>query len=267
MGDSMVSTYNGYAPNNWFYSYNVGPMHIISISTEIYFSQKYLIPAQQKWLISDLETANQNRTLAPWIIVHGHRNMYCSSTCGHFCTSDADVLKSYLEDIFFEYGVDFHFAGHEHNYERMYDIYQNKSNQLTVNMTSTTYIVTGAPGTCEYNNECCSFYPSQPSWSAVRSLDYSYTKFNVYNGTHIHLQQILYDGKTVIDDIWFEQYKHGPFNKSAIAKSNDANNENVKGETVQIISEQEFGEFILQNGEKCKNFINISDNTQIHWNP
>merc|ERR1711933_48117 len=166
---------------------------------------------------------------------------------------------------FFEYGVDFHFAGHEHNYERMYDVYQNKSNQLTVNMTSTTYIVTGAPGTCEYNDQCCSFYPNQPQWSAVRSLDYSYTRWHVYNQSHIHLQQVLYDGKTVIDDVWFEQHNHGPFKMSEIEKVRDREQNEKIGKTVQFGS-GDMDSLILENGEICKNFINITDD-QIQWNP
>lgn len=54
------------------------------------------------------------------------------------------------------YGVDLYLCGHEHNYERMYDIAPDfnilspwtsgKTTQSTVDMPATTYIVTGAAG-------------------------------------------------------------------------------------------------------------------------
>ena len=36
-----------------------------------------------------------------------------------------------LEEVFYKYGVDFYICGHEHNYERMYDIYLNQTTQTT----------------------------------------------------------------------------------------------------------------------------------------
>ncbi len=69
--------------NNHFYSYNIGPAHIISFSTEFYYYINYgthQIPTQFEWLEKDLIEANkaENRQKHPWIITLGHRPMYCS---------------------------------------------------------------------------------------------------------------------------------------------------------------------------------------------
>jgi hypothetical protein len=69
--------------NNHFYSYNIGPAHIISFSTEFYHYINYgthQITTQFEWLEKDLIEANkaENRQKQPWIITLGHRPMYCS---------------------------------------------------------------------------------------------------------------------------------------------------------------------------------------------
>lgn len=63
---------------NLFYSYDVGPIHFISFSTEVYYFLEYGIKSviyQFEFLEKDLIEANkpENRKLRPWIIVYGHR--------------------------------------------------------------------------------------------------------------------------------------------------------------------------------------------------
>jgi hypothetical protein len=67
--------------NNHFWSYDIGPAHIIAFSTEFhYFTQwgTHQIGNQYKWLENDLIKANkpENRALRPWIITMGHRPIY-----------------------------------------------------------------------------------------------------------------------------------------------------------------------------------------------
>lgn len=68
--------------NNHFYSFNVGPVHIIGFSSEFYYYVEYgwtQIARQYEWLENDLKEANkpENRALRPWIITMAHRPMYC----------------------------------------------------------------------------------------------------------------------------------------------------------------------------------------------
>lgn len=49
--DGNVTSDNGDAPNNWFYSYDIGLVHFISISTELYFhdiSESYYLDLIKK---------------------------------------------------------------------------------------------------------------------------------------------------------------------------------------------------------------------------
>lgn len=244
-----VWTYAGAAPNNWYYSWNVGLVHFVSISTEIYFDFPWMAKAQYDWLVADLAIANNNRTLAPWIIVNGHKPLYCTEDGD--CGSDAKLVRDGvsvngtlmygMEDVFYQYGVDFYFCGHEHNYERMYDIYQNKTTKSVVNMPATTYIVTGSAG-CQEDHD--PFEKSEQVWDAFRTQAYSYTRFYVYNSSHIELQQVVSDNTLpsnysgyIIDHTWYVQANHGSFGSSGgkseeiIGKMNDDDKDyHVNGE-------------------------------------
>ena len=66
--------------NNFFYSHDIGPMHVISYNTELYYFTEWgyeMIEEQYKWLEADLRKANANRDKVPWIMVLGHRSLYC----------------------------------------------------------------------------------------------------------------------------------------------------------------------------------------------
>lgn len=84
--------------NGLMYSFNLGPAHIISISTEFYYFINYgfkQIALQYDWLTRDLEEANapENRTVRPWIIIMGHRPMYCSNTDQDDCTKKDTLTR------------------------------------------------------------------------------------------------------------------------------------------------------------------------------
>ena len=56
-------------------------MHYIALSTELWFgvgmlAGKASLEDQLKWLEADLIAANANRDKVPWIVAHGHRDMY-----------------------------------------------------------------------------------------------------------------------------------------------------------------------------------------------
>ena len=80
--------------------------------------------AQYQWLEKDLASARAN---ADWVIVYGHRPMYCSDvdSLGD-CTSDAQVLREGymynestpaqygMDDMIARHNVDIYFTAHEH---------------------------------------------------------------------------------------------------------------------------------------------------------
>lgn len=92
----------------------------------------------------------------------------------------ADGTYKYgLESLLNAYGVDMWFNGHEHNYERMYDIEPNEtfdylagsSQRTTTNPPGPIYIVTGDAGNGE--NHKPFIYP-QPSRTAYRTVTFGY---------------------------------------------------------------------------------------------
>ncbi|XP_043088378.1 acid phosphatase type 7 isoform X1 [Puntigrus tetrazona] len=132
----------GHTENLW-YSWNIGPAHIISFSTEVYFYLEYgldLLFRQYEWLKEDLQEANrpENRAQRPWIITMGHRPMYCSDDDGDDCThfqsyvrlgrNDTEPAAPGLEDLFYLNGVDLELWAHEHTYERLWPVYNYKVN-------------------------------------------------------------------------------------------------------------------------------------------
>ncbi|XP_031746130.1 acid phosphatase type 7 isoform X3 [Xenopus tropicalis] len=89
-----------------WYSWNLGPAHIISLSTEVYFFINYgkeLLAEQYRWLQKDLEEANKpsNRLERPWIITMGHRPMYCSNFDKDDCLQHDTVGCNERLDPFF----------------------------------------------------------------------------------------------------------------------------------------------------------------------
>ncbi|KAI8432465.1 hypothetical protein MSG28_004852 [Choristoneura fumiferana] len=79
-----------------FYSFDLGPLHIVSISTEYYYFLQFgarMLFTQYAWLQQDLAEANkeENRKVRPWIVLMGHRPMYCSNSDDIDCSFDAPV--------------------------------------------------------------------------------------------------------------------------------------------------------------------------------
>lgn len=135
--------------NNHFHSMDLGPAHIVMFSTEYYYYTDWgwdQIENQYHFLEKDLQQANANRDQRPWIILMGHRPLYClkigDTSCsyetfqrkelrkGVHMRGDRKSLRKYgLEELFLKYGVDVAFFGHEHFYARLLPIhdYQIKS--------------------------------------------------------------------------------------------------------------------------------------------
>ncbi|KAK3914980.1 Acid phosphatase type 7 [Frankliniella fusca] len=202
---------------NMMYSFNMGPIHFISFSTEYYYYLRYgfkMLVKQYEWLENDLKMANHpaNRTIRPWIITLGHRPMYCSNKDDDDCTRIKNRLRYgitplrlfALEDLFYKYSVDLEIWAHEHSYERLwpiydYKVYNGSYDEPYTNPRAPVHIVVGSAG-CQERVD--SFNPL-PSWSGFRSSDYGYSRVKVHNATHLNLQQVSddLDGQ-VIDDWW-----------------------------------------------------------------
>jgi len=221
MPNSDGKTFGG--DNNHFYSFNIGPIHIISFSTEFYYYTGYgfdQIANQYRWLQEDLTNANkpENRAKQPWIITMGHRPMYCTNLNKDDCVNRDDrvrkgmpyIFKYGLEDLFYNNGVDLELWAHEHSYERLYPIYDYKimngsAEEPFTNPKAPVHIITGSAGCQENHNP---FRPSSDI-SVFRSDDYGYSRMQVFNSTHLHFEQVSIDKDgEVIDEFWLIKDDH-----------------------------------------------------------
>ena len=103
----------------YFYSFVYGNAKFIMLNTNDLTGSKYLKDEQYYWLVDQLE--NNDCT---WTIVSMHNPMYSVGKYG----SDPDrnsiclSLRTQLQDLFFEYGVDLVLQGHDHAISRTYPI-------------------------------------------------------------------------------------------------------------------------------------------------
>ncbi|KAE9551648.1 hypothetical protein FO519_005146 [Halicephalobus sp. NKZ332] len=199
--------------DNQFYSFEIGPVHFVTISTEYYgYFYEYghqPVLNQYSWLQGDLQKADSNRAQVPWIVGFQHRPFYCSNDNSFECAAFENTLvrTGYeempgLEPVLTQYSMDLAFWGHEHSYERFLPVNNrtvyNGSGNPYHNAPAPTYVVSGSAG-C--HTPKASFGPPNPA-SAFRSDDFGYSLITVYNHTHINVQQISVEKGGVIDEIW-----------------------------------------------------------------
>uniref|UniRef100_A0A1I7S5Z0 Purple acid phosphatase n=1 Tax=Bursaphelenchus xylophilus TaxID=6326 RepID=A0A1I7S5Z0_BURXY len=200
------------------YSFDVGPIHFVAISTEYYgFFYEYgpqSVYTQYNWLKKHLEDYQKVRKQRPWLVTFQHRPFYCSNANNFECHSFENTLitKGYqdmpgLEKLYIDNGVDLSFWGHQHSYERFFPISYRKVYNLTAdpyyNAPAPTYVISGAAG-CHTKH---AYFDQNPiPGSAARFVDYGYSVLHVHNKTHLYMQQISVERqKKVIDEFWLKK--------------------------------------------------------------
>lgn len=166
----MSGNESGGAGNFW-YSFDYGLAHFVSIDveTDFYQSPEYPFVAdltgnetvplenqtyvtdsgpfgyingsyknnlnyeQYQWLAKDL--AAVNRTATPWVVVMGHRPMYSSQV-----SSYQAHIRNAFEALMLKNGVDAYYAGHIHWYERLYPLGANGTINTGAIINNSTYM-------------------------------------------------------------------------------------------------------------------------------
>ncbi|KAE8356387.1 acid phosphatase AphA [Aspergillus coremiiformis] len=88
--------------------------------------------AQYKWLKNDLARIDRSKT--PWVFVMSHRPMYSSAS-----SSYQKHVRDAFEGLLLEYGVDAYFSGHIHWYERLYPLGANGTIDQAAIVNKNTY--------------------------------------------------------------------------------------------------------------------------------
>ncbi|XP_063679765.1 uncharacterized protein LOC134815183 isoform X3 [Bolinopsis microptera] len=191
-GECGVPTSHRYiAPDNgngvFWYSFNYGLVHVVMFSSEHDFrpdSRQYL------WLEKDLKSVDRNKH--PWVVVTSHRPLYTSQEQN----GDHIVglhMKLALEELFYNYQVNLHMAGHLHSYESTCAVV---SGDCVKPGTGTVYIVVGTSG---HSLEQQAYRPY--SWSKYHNCEkFGYQRMTA-NTTHMHVEFVTAPNQEVLDNI------------------------------------------------------------------
>lgn len=169
----------------WWYSFDYGMVHFVMMSTEHNFT---VGSRQYQWLENDLASVNRNVT--PWIILAGHRPMYCSIDV----PSDYQVslyIQQALEELFHKYKVNLGLYGHYHSYERTCQVYKHKCSKDK----GMVHIVVGTAGASVDG------YPSRSvGWSEYCNTQIiGYGRVTVVNDKELLWEFISADDGNVMD--------------------------------------------------------------------
>ena len=197
-----------------WYSFDLGPVHYIALSSEVYFFEQQHLKEQYDWLIQDLTEAQKNRKKHPWIVTFAHRPLYCSNLGIDDCSKPFNVIrdgvlqtdgsrKYGLEDVLKYYQVDLAFWAHKHSYERMLPMYKGEVVGTSVgdtfrNAKAPIYITSGSAGCKEIPG---TFREEKPRYTAFRARDYGFGVLHVFNNTHLLWKQYSVEKSKFIDSI------------------------------------------------------------------
>jgi len=155
----------------FWYSFDYGAVHFLSISTEHDYS---VGSPQYNFILHDLYSAYIRKIagIIQFIIVFGHKPMYSSSS-NH--GSDF-TLRAALELIFVNYTVDIAVWGHDHTYERTYPVFNSVVKDQSIHEyytphRATIHTVVGNSGQHLYA------FSNQPNWSAYREAEFGISYF------------------------------------------------------------------------------------------
>jgi hypothetical protein len=206
---------------NLFYSMQIGKAYVIVVNTELgKWSLTNLREAewvlkkqrsQHSWLGKELTKANKLRALFPWVIVMGHKPLYCapneaSKMIRKVCGRQAPEIRREFEGLFMEHKVDLYLAGHVHLYERMLPVYNwtvvgdFNDTRVLVQPQAPVYIINGVAGNLEDEQVIFNVTDTPNDFTVAMSESLGYGKLHVINSTHLRYEQLAF-GRTQFDGV------------------------------------------------------------------
>lgn len=205
---------------NMFYSFSLGPLHVIMYNTElIRYGTRNEMRRQKMWVVEDLMQVNATREAVPWLVLAGHKPFYCnpdwtlpweddfySQQSNQDCHVETHDLRQMYEDLAHYHSVDAVLAGHIHKYERHAPAYHNMSIpserdefNMHWNARAPVHILSGAAGN-RLGDSPLSRTPMP--WSRVDSLGRGFGVLTVFNSTHMLWQQFSSYDQSQLDYVW-----------------------------------------------------------------
>jgi len=169
----------------FWYSRIIPGVHMIFMSTEHDYEPGSV---QYSWLEQELQSVDRSKT--PFVIVYGHSPMYSSNS---YHGSEVE-LRTAVEQLYVDHGVDFVIAGHDHFYERTWpvsaEIVMDTGNGFDrfARGEAPIHLVIGMAGRSAYED----LDEPQPEWSAYReNSTYGWTRW-VYDGDAREISMVFY---------------------------------------------------------------------------
>lgn len=202
----VAPTQQTQAANKPWWSYDVGLMHMIGMSSEHNFT---IGSPQYLWLENDL--AHINRSSTPWVILNLHRAMYINSYYGGPVASDItvmDLMIANVEPLLWKYRVNLAFYGHNHVMQRQSAVYQSKVVQLSTsveidgevwavhtNPQATVHMVVGTAGASFTVNAVS----PPPAWNELVMYEFGYAIAEAVNESCLRWQFVSSNTGEVLD--------------------------------------------------------------------
>lgn len=181
--------------NKPWWSYKVGLMHFIGMSTE----HDYTIGSEQYlWLEKDLQSID--RTATPWVIFGGHRAMYLNSDYNTSATSSdgyvSALMVKNIEPLLWKYRVNVGFYGHNHVVQRHsallnFEVVQRSEEKVDAasgakyfyhdDPQATVHMVVGTAGAAFTQTAI----EPKPEWNEMYMYEYGYARVTAVNATYL----------------------------------------------------------------------------------
>lgn len=198
-----------------WWSYNIGLLHIVAVSSEHDFHPH---SAQYIWLENDLSSVN--RTTTPWVIFGCHRAMYINGgKTGTWDVDTMDMLISTIEPLLWQHRVNVGFYGHTHVVQRhsavlnktvvkastpvhLHDTLSFSTHSSSSSGVVHTYFrpqatvhhVIGTAGAPFYVNDV-----SPPTFNELNYYKWGYVILQAVNASYLYWEWIESDTNLVID--------------------------------------------------------------------
>ena len=204
--------------SSYYFSMDLGYVHWVFLNSQLYIrpSMRPQADIMTRWLVDDLESANQNRESVPWIVVLHHHALYCTKDVADGkidkdCEVQPAIMRGYLEDIYYNYTVDLVLQGHLHHYERLGSLYREELVQsevealhLIVNAKAPVYVISGNAGNGFGKNDPLS--KDDEPWLRSSTLEFGFGKLQVVNKTTLFWQQYSSEELDIVDNFYLEKY-------------------------------------------------------------